>query len=207
MRIVAALMLLLVSSSYAFARPGRTDPASAEMRAAFEEANADYNLGHFEAALAAFERGYRVKSDPAFLFNIGQCQRQLDRPRDAGRSYRAYLRESPSVSPAQRAEVERLIGLMDEEMARAASSVPPASVTPPAEAAPAPAVTAVAPAPNVLVQTPPPPPPRRRTALWVGIGVGAGVVAALAIGLGVGLSQAGGSAPGASLGNMSVSFK
>jgi tetratricopeptide (TPR) repeat protein len=200
-------MLMLVAVPPALAKPGRNEAASAEMRAAFEEANADYNLGHFEAALAAFERGYRVKSDPAFLFNIGQCQRQLDRPRDAGRSYRAYLRESPSVAPAQRTEVERLIGLMDEAVARANSNVPPTGVSPPAEPAPAPAVAVVAPPPNLLVQTPPPPPPRRRTALWIGLGVGAGVVvAALAIGLGVGLSQSGG-APGASLGNMTVSLK
>jgi tetratricopeptide repeat protein len=202
------IMLTVAAAATTFAKPAHNDPASKEMRAAFEEATTNYNLGHFEEALAAFERGYRVKNDPAFLFNIGQCQRQLGRPKDAARSYRAYLRESPSVPAEQSTEVQRLIGLMDEEVARAAANAPPTGVSPPADGAPAVAPPVAAPPANPLVETPPPAPKKKRTALWVGIGVGAGVVAAgLAIGLGVGLSQSGGSAPSSSLGNMSVSFK
>ena len=71
------ILLLIAVAPAALGKPVHNDPASKEMRAAFEEGTTDYNLGHFEDALAAFERGYRVKNDPAFLFNIGQCQRQL----------------------------------------------------------------------------------------------------------------------------------
>jgi hypothetical protein len=210
MRASLVILLTIASSSALLAKPAHNDPASKDMRSAFEEGTTNYNLGHFEEALAAFERGYRVKNDPAFLFNIGQCQRQLGRPKEAALSYRAYLRESPSVPPDQSTEVQRLIGLMDEEVARAAANAPPTGVTPPAEATPAAEPQPpVATQPNPLVETLPPPPHKKRTALWVGIGVGAGVVAAgLAVGLGVGLSQSGGGhAPAATLGNMSVSFK
>lgn len=204
------MLLVLTSASLVLAKPAHNDPASKEMRAAFDEGTTDYNLGHYEDALAAFERGYRVKNDPAFLFNIGQCHRQLGHAKDAARSYRAYLRESPSVPESQATEVQRLIGLMDDEVARQAANAPPTGVSPPAGDTAPPVVTppVTAPAPNPIVEAPPPPPKKRRTALWVGIGVGAGVVAAaLAVGLGVGLSQSGGGAPNASLGNSSVSFK
>lgn len=38
-----------------------------------------YNLGHYDDALKQFEAAYRIKQDPAFLFNIAQCMRNLNR--------------------------------------------------------------------------------------------------------------------------------
>ena len=54
----------------------------------------------------AFEGGYRMRHDPAFLFNIAQCQRQLRRYEE--RSYRAYLRETADLSDSTRAQVQKL---------------------------------------------------------------------------------------------------
>jgi tetratricopeptide (TPR) repeat protein len=196
LRIVA--IAFAVAGSIAQAKPVREDPLSRDARSAYEEGITEYNLGHFAEALVAFERGYRVKHDPAFLFNIGQCQRQLHKSREAAQSYRAFLRESPTAP--NRAEVERLAATMDQEVAREAANQPPMGVTPPADATPRTEVVVVTQPP------PPPPPPKRRTGLWIGLGVGGAVVIGLAVGLGVGLSSTS-NAPAASLGTMTVTFR
>lgn len=205
MRAVAALLTLTVALGVAAAAP---DATSAQARAAYDEGITSYNLGHYDEALASFERGYRLKHDPAFLFNIGQCQRQLDRPRDAARSFRAYLRELPGAP--NRADVERLITNMDEQAAQQAANQPPTGTQPPTTITPPPSPpsTAAAPSPAaapVGITASAPPAPRKRTALWIGLGVGAAVVIGLAVGLGVGLGTGHG-APSTTLGAMPVRF-
>jgi len=203
MRFFVALLTLTLTLGIAAAAP---DPTSAQARSAYDEGITNYNLGHYDEALASFERGYRLKHDPAFLFNIGQCQRQLDRPRDAARSFRAYLREVADAP--NRADVEKLITSMDEQAAQKAANQPPTGNQPPTTVVPPPsppASAATSPAAAPVAVTASAPPPRKRTALWIGIGVGAAVVIGLAVGLGVGLGTGHG-APSTTLGSMPVSF-
>ena len=42
-------------------------------REAYERATQDYDLGEYKEALDAFKEAYRNFEDPAFLFNIAQC--------------------------------------------------------------------------------------------------------------------------------------
>jgi tetratricopeptide (TPR) repeat protein len=106
----------------------------AKVRALYESGMAHYNLSEFDKALVDFKEGYRLKHDPAFLFNIGQCQRQLGDPAGAALTYRAYLRESPDAP--NRAEVQKLVDAMDRAVAEQRAHQPPMGVTPPVEAPP-----------------------------------------------------------------------
>lgn len=48
-----------------------------DARAKFERAQRAYHVGSFEEALALYEEAYRLDPRPPFLFNIGQCHRQM----------------------------------------------------------------------------------------------------------------------------------
>jgi tetratricopeptide (TPR) repeat protein len=153
---------------------GRGD-ARAEARRLFESGTGHYNLGELKEALADFQGAYRLVHEPTLLFNIGQCYRRMDQPRQAADMFRAYRREQPDA--ANRAEVDRLIREMDER-------APPL---------PGPVVPIEDTTTTTLTKAPPPPgrtPVYRRWWLWTA--VGAVVVTGVAIGLGVGLSQSGG---------------
>jgi hypothetical protein len=46
----------------------------------------------YSEALSEFKAAYLAKPDASFLFNIGQCQRQLGMFEAAAKGYRAFLR-------------------------------------------------------------------------------------------------------------------
>ncbi|HEY7958175.1 MAG TPA: tetratricopeptide repeat protein, partial [Polyangia bacterium] len=128
---IAALAFLCLLSIPAAAHPRE---GSTKAQALYEQGTAEYNLGSYDAALTAFEGAYRLKPDPALLFNIAQCYRQLAKPDDAAREYRAYLRESPKAP--NRAEVERLIQDMQNLVAAREANKPPTGVQPPSAPSP-----------------------------------------------------------------------
>lgn len=94
-KVVVALALLLTAAS-ASAAP---DDSTAKAKALYDNGVTDYNLGHYEDALVSFEQGYRIRHDPAFLFNIAQCQRQLRRYEDAERSQSARTGRTSARAP------------------------------------------------------------------------------------------------------------
>src|SRR5262245_24605653 len=92
-------------------------PARAEKRNAkvyFDKGASEYNLGHFEAAIAAFEKAYDISPAPILLFNIGQCHRQSGNKDRAVFFYRRYLEQAPDA--ANRAEVEGRIADLEKSM-------------------------------------------------------------------------------------------
>jgi tetratricopeptide (TPR) repeat protein len=95
----------------------------------YERALKKYNLQDFSTALEEFKAAYEEKPDPAFLFNIAQCQRQLGQYDAAAKSYRAFLNQSPDA--ANRPEVGRLIDEMDRAAKEVRSKQPPTGVSPP----------------------------------------------------------------------------
>jgi tetratricopeptide (TPR) repeat protein len=117
-------------------------------RLKYDRAITEYNLQNWEGALRDFQEAYREHSDPAILFNIGQCQRQLGEYEAAAKSYRLYLAQAPGAPNAE--QVSRLIVQMDEAAREKHAQAPP--VAPQAELPPPPATTAaaveVAPAPR-----------------------------------------------------------
>jgi tetratricopeptide (TPR) repeat protein len=196
MRALIAVALL------AAAPPARAQDDAPHAKALYQAATRLYNVGDFRQALEKFKGAYLAKPDPSFLFNMGQCYRQLADPESAARQYRAYLRESPAAP--NRAEVLRFIDDAEAEIARRAAQKPPTGVMP-VEKPPAQEEAPPREEPLVAAAPPPKEEPRSRRGLWIGLGVGAAavVVAALVIGLAVGLSGPA-APPGSTLGDYRV---
>jgi hypothetical protein len=102
----------------------------------YEQATKLYNLGKYAEAVAEYQAAYLISADPVMLYNIAQCHRLNDKPEDAARFYKNYLRNAPGA--VNRTEVEKKIEEMErltEERRRqgasAPASPPAAPATPP----------------------------------------------------------------------------
>lgn len=200
------LLLGVVGSSSAVAAPPSAEAAEAQRLHTL--GSKLYNLSMWKAALDEFQKAYLVRADPALLFNIGQCHRQLGDAQNAANSYRAFLRESRNLTASQREQVQALLDQMELAIKETRANQPPIGTVAPtapkptappvAPPAPEPApVTTPAPLVTPTVDAPPadptptavvatPKPVYKRWYLWVG--VGAVVVVGLGVGLGVGLT-------------------
>jgi tetratricopeptide (TPR) repeat protein len=158
----------------------------AKAREAFRVGTQHFKLGEYAQALDSFKEAYRNFESPIFLFNIAQCERQLNHKQEAIRFYRQYLADAKDAT--NRDEVQQIIAklqsALDEERAAAAKppqgtieSAPP--VTPPPSTSNATTLTASAP--------PPPPPTPVYKKWWLWTAVGGAVAIGLGVGLGVGL--------------------
>jgi tetratricopeptide (TPR) repeat protein len=131
--------LLFVVALFAIAAAPRiadADSDTAKAKQLYAQGVTAYNLGHYDEALTAFEMGYRLRQDSAFLFNIAQCQRMLNRYQDAERTYRAYLRESPALPDAKREQIQKLIAEMENAIEEQRSKQPPTGTQAPATTQP-----------------------------------------------------------------------
>src|SRR6185503_18995915 len=70
--VAAAVALSLAAVSAP--RPARADDA-ATARELFTQGNTFFDLGQFDKAIDAWQRGYQLKNDPGFLYNIAQAYR------------------------------------------------------------------------------------------------------------------------------------
>ena len=107
---------LVVATVLTPALPGWTQPLNLkEAKASYEEGARHYYLTEYAEALTSFKDAYRAKDDPAFLFNIAQCLRKLNRLDEASNFYRIYLRRAPDSS--NRVKVERHLKEVEDQMA------------------------------------------------------------------------------------------
>ncbi len=88
--------------------------STAKAREHFKSAQLHYSLGEFEDAVKEFREAYRLRQEPAILFNIAQSYRQLHKPAEAYFHYRQYLSQKPDAP--NREEVESLIAQMRDQM-------------------------------------------------------------------------------------------
>jgi tetratricopeptide (TPR) repeat protein len=144
------------------------DAATRDAKRHFERGQKLYTLTKFREALDEYQQAFDARPIPDFLFNIGQCYRNLGDYDSAIFSYKKYLAAAPDAP--NRAQVEQLIVDLqtrkDQEDARRLALQP----SPPPAPAPPPANTAAAPPPSQPIYT--------RWWFWTGIGVvaaGAGV--------------------------------
>ena len=151
------LAALLFGGRAAQARTG------SEARDAFEEGAASFRLGKYQAAIEAWERGYKLRPDPVFLFNIAQAYRQADDGAHALDYYRSYLAAAPAAT--NRAEVERRI----EQLAAGTSSPTVASADEGSLTLPSPSSPPPATAETLQQQSSPP--PRGRIELGADVGL------------------------------------
>ncbi len=169
--LIVALLALLGSG------PVLAD-ATSEAREHFHKAQTHYALGEFEDAAREFREAYRLREEPAILFNIGQAYRQMRQWSQAYFHYRQYLSKKPDAP--NRAETESLIEQMrrrmdEEEEQRLRVARDPAAARNPEDVLPA----AKPPVPvQAIAPAPPPPPPRGASLRIAGYAaIGAGVLA------------------------------
>lgn len=148
---VLRLAVITVVMTVPLAARAQSDAQKKEATEHYEKATRLYDVGKYADAIEEYQKVYLLVDDPNMLYNIGQCYRLADRPEEALRFYRNFLRRSPNAP--RRADVEKKIDDLEkviEERKRATSPVtpaaPPATVPAPVEAAPA-------------AGPPPPPPP------------------------------------------------
>ena len=70
----------------------------------FHAAERSFAERNFAKAMETYNRAYRAKALPGFLFNIGQCHRALGNYREAIRYFRTYLRQAPNGRHREHAE-------------------------------------------------------------------------------------------------------
>ena len=157
---LAAVLKLFLVAILAF--PAHVTAATdgdnkSEARARFLAGQSHYNLNEFNEALLEFKEAYRLFPDPVFLYNLGQCERQLDHYDEAILFYRSFLRNQPKAP--NRAEVQRKI----EEMETALKNRPPETPVESPKPVPgdpvSPEAEPATPAPELPAPTPTPPAP------------------------------------------------
>ncbi|NMO23285.1 tetratricopeptide repeat protein [Pyxidicoccus fallax] len=111
-------MLAAADASAGPPRPSATaaqeDPKAAA-RELFDSSQREYDLGNFEEALNGYSEAYRLVPEPALLFNIGQCHRQLGQYERAAFFYRRYLALEPDSPDAP--VVRELIATVEAKQA------------------------------------------------------------------------------------------
>ena len=98
-------------------RVARADDAA--MRAArrhFERGEKLFALGKFDDALEEYQEAFDAKPIPDFLFNIGQCYRNLGDYDQAIFSFKKYLRLEPDAP--NKDAVDKLIADLEEKQER-----------------------------------------------------------------------------------------
>jgi tetratricopeptide (TPR) repeat protein len=111
---IACVTALAVAAMIAPARAGE-DAATRTAKHHFYAGEKLFALGRFSDALTEYEAAFDAKPLPAFLFNIGQCHRNLHDYDAAVFSFRKYLRLEPDAP--NRAEVEDLIRELEDAQA------------------------------------------------------------------------------------------
>jgi tetratricopeptide (TPR) repeat protein len=140
--LVTALTLAVPAVAHA------ADDDAAVARDAYGKGMAHYHLEEYDAAIAEWERGFRAKPAPEFLYNIAQAYRLSKRPEKALSFYQKYLRVNPDAK--NRAEVERHMASLKEIVDKQKS----AAESPPQQPMPTPSGPTTAP-PPATTTTPP----------------------------------------------------
>ena len=102
-RAVLAVAVVLVASPVS-ARTTHVDDARERAHLHFKSGSQRYSAGQWAAALDEFEAGFSAQPSPAFLVNIGQCLRKLDRLDEAALAFRRFL-DAHTGSPRTRLDV------------------------------------------------------------------------------------------------------
>ena len=105
-RSLSVLAVLAASAALPSTALCAEDKAAA--REHYETATRMYEVREYAEALKEYKAAYVAKADPAFLFNIGQCLRKMDRNAEALDFFQQFLKKAPPDDP-NRAQVETRI--------------------------------------------------------------------------------------------------
>src|SRR5688572_30058227 len=110
---------LLVTSPVVFAQ-------TPTPKQTYEKGSKAFQQKKYDVALELFMKVYEETKDPNTLFNIAQCHRKLNDPKNAVAYYEQFLKEIPETP--YRAEIEKLL----EEERKKLPPEPP-KIAPPRE--------------------------------------------------------------------------
>lgn len=120
------------------------DPATRAAKRHFDRGEKLFALGKFDDALDEYQKAFDAKPLPDFLFNIGQCYRNLGDYQQAIFSFKKYLKLEPDAPDKDK--VDKLIDDLEEKQERGegqrlvgkkeAPPPPPPTPTPATESAP-----------------------------------------------------------------------
>ncbi len=107
----AALLAALLLCAQPPASAADVSPAKAKALQLLREGARLYRLGQYDRALARFTAAYVLYPSPKLHFNIGQAQRELDRPVEALTAFNLFLAEPgnaprPTVEEARRSAAQ-----------------------------------------------------------------------------------------------------
>jgi len=88
------------------ARPSEDDTTVAIARERFKEGVAFFDQKQYDRARVAFLQAYALKKHPAVLLNLAQSELRCNHEVEAAKHFSQYLRESTSVSDAERQAAE-----------------------------------------------------------------------------------------------------
>ena len=111
-RLAIALLVTLL----AFVRVAHSDdPAMRAAKRHYDRGEKLFALGKFDDALDEYQKAFDAKPLPGFLFNIGQCNRNLGNLDQAIFSYKKYLSLEPDAE--NKDKVEQLIAELEQKKA------------------------------------------------------------------------------------------
>jgi tetratricopeptide (TPR) repeat protein len=116
---MARWLALLVACFVAVAAPRAAradDPAQRAAKRHYDRGEKLFALGKFDEALDEYQKAFDAKPLPGFLFNIGQCYRNLDDYDQAIFSFKKYLKLDPETP--KRPAVEKLLEELEEKKER-----------------------------------------------------------------------------------------
>ncbi|MBI4508978.1 MAG: tetratricopeptide repeat protein [Deltaproteobacteria bacterium] len=88
--------------------------AAKEARSQYEKGQTAYNLGRFDEAITHFSKGYEIKPDPVFLYNIAQSFRQIGNLERAIFFYKRFVSTAPDAP--NRSDVEKKIADLEAQL-------------------------------------------------------------------------------------------
>ncbi len=147
---VPAILLLLASAPLWAADDAKTH---------YQNATAHFAIGEYHEAAIEYEEAFKLKQDPAILFNAAQSFRLAGDNQKALLLYNNIIKLYPGTQYAKdsRDRIEKLASAPAATAPPAAATPPPAVTSPPPVTPIAPPVATAAPPPGAAPALPPPP--------------------------------------------------
>jgi tetratricopeptide (TPR) repeat protein len=150
----------------------------------FSKGETYYNAGEWELALKNYKEAYIISNEPALLYNMAQCYRQMNKYDDAIRTYKNFLKEMPDTN--LRPTVEAFITELEAKKSAPVDPVvvPPTSMVTTVTPVVTPVVTPTSAALVPATKEDEKPATHKKIFLFAGIGGGvvlAGVIAGVAL--------------------------
>jgi tetratricopeptide (TPR) repeat protein len=135
----SVVLIVLIGGLTPPARGQKRLDAATEAKAHYELGMTAYEVGHYDRAIEAFNRAYRLDPAPILLFNIAQAHRKKGDRTQAIDFYRRYLDGAPGAADREQVQARiRELEASDPKPldATAATIGGAAGIDPPAAAAP-----------------------------------------------------------------------